>query len=222
MSQSGVVLGFSWVRPGVCQSCDYTELQGALPVLSPGRSLLVGGGCSQTSVSSQPIAKAAVNYCVVIFPSPLDRSHFGVALAPVGTVCRIPRLWCRFGYTPTEARLQGMSLQKNPGVGHSNPKWRVFVLHWFLQTSAYIGWGWEGNGTCQLFCSWRSLPKIPGPPAYALRLIDKSSCIPQAFFKLLLLCYISAGLFIVLFIGKDLIFSCPPALPEPSCSSVKF
>ena len=33
--------------------------------------------------------------------------------------------------------------------------------------SVYCCWGaGEGNGTCHLFCSWRSLPKIPAPPAH--------------------------------------------------------
>jgi len=63
----------------------------------------------------------------------------------------------------------------------------------------YSGWGvGEGNGTCQLFCSWRSLPKIPALPTHTLILVYKyPSPIPQVFFKLLFLCYISAELFVV-------------------------
>lgn len=39
------------------------------------------------------------------------------------------------------------------------------------------------DGTCQLFCSWRSLSKIPVPPAHALRLVHASYCISQVFFN---------------------------------------
>lgn len=52
------------------------------------------------------------------------------------------------------------------------------------------GWGLgEGNGTRQLFCSWRTFPGIPAPPAQTLRLVNKSPFeAPQAFFKPLLVC----------------------------------
>ena len=56
--------------------------------------------------------------------------------------------------------------------------------------------GGGGNGTFQLFYSQRSLPMIPAPPARALRLVKSSFHIPQAFSRLLLLCSISAGLFL--------------------------
>ena len=50
-----------------------------------------------------------------------------------------------------------------------------------------------------LFFSWRGLPMIPPLVAQVLRLVNKSSShIPQAFFKLLILCCISASPFIVL------------------------
>ena len=58
-------------------------------------------------------------------------------------------------------------------------------------------WGTgEGSGTCHLLLE--KSPKAPCPSAHALRLLNKSSCIPQVFFKLMLLCCISAGLFAVL------------------------
>lgn len=41
-------------------------------------------------------------------------------------------------------------------------------------------------GSCQLFCSWRSPPKIHVPPVHVLRLVNETpSHTPQAFFKLL-------------------------------------
>lgn len=57
------------------------------------------------------------------------------------------------------------------------------------------------NGNHQLFCSWRSLAKIPAPPAHGLRFVNESpSCIPQPFFGWLRVCSISVGLFLVLFL----------------------
>lgn len=54
--------------------------------------------------------------------------------------------------------------------------------------------GGKGKGTH----SFRSLPMISAPPAHILRLVKKYPfCIPLAFFKLLLLCSISMGLFVV-------------------------
>ena len=45
----------------------------------------------------------------------------------------------------------------------------------------------------------RSFPKIPAPPTQVVRLLNKFLFHkPLAFFKLLLLCCISAGLFVVL------------------------
>ena len=77
----------------------------------------------------------------------------------------------------------------------------------------------EGNGAHQLFYSWRSLPKVLASPALALRLVKKiPSCIPQAFFKLLLLWSISARLLVVLSVLLRAGTQCPivlQALPEP-------
>lgn len=45
----------------------------------------------------QPSAGAAVKLlCVLIFPSPQDRSHFAMVLAPVQSTCTLPRLRRRF------------------------------------------------------------------------------------------------------------------------------
>lgn len=55
----------------------------------------------------------------------------------------------------------------------------------------------NGNGDRQLFCSWRSLLKIPASLAQVLKSVNKSPfCIPQAYFEPLL-CYISEGLLVV-------------------------
>ena len=60
-------------------------------------------------------------------------------------------------------------------------------------------------------CSWRSLLKSPAPLAHAPRSVHKSRSIPQAFFKLLLLCCILVGPFIVL--PSPLLH---PHVPRPS------
>lgn len=67
MCQSGADLGLSLVRPGVCQSCSHTQLQGTLPMRSS-KIFLLGSdfsqtrclspvqcwGCSQTGVCHYP------------------------------------------------------------------------------------------------------------------------------------------------------------------------
>ena len=79
-------------------------------------------------------------------------------------------------------------MQKQVGVGYTVGKLGG-------KCSMYLGQGWVGeeNGTHQLFCSQRGLPKILAPPAHTLRLVNKSpSHIPQVLFKLLvLLLYLS-------------------------------
>lgn len=65
--KSGVILGLSCVRSGICQSCGHTELQGALPLLFPGRLLLGVGGVGlhsdQMSATSALLGPWS-NWCV--------------------------------------------------------------------------------------------------------------------------------------------------------------
>lgn len=70
----------------------------------------------------------------------------------------------------------------------------------------------EGNGTS----SQRNLPQISVPLGNALILANNSpSCVPQVFFKLLLLCCISLGcLLYCLFQGGDSVFSHLPNSPR--------
>ena len=63
-------------------------------------------------------------------------------------------------------------------------RWRVLDLCCFLQVSLYLDQRLgDRNGTHQLFCSWRSLPKIPDLQQNALRLVNKSYSISQALSK---------------------------------------
>ena len=90
----------------------------------------------------------------------------------------------------------------------------LLALCWFPQVSMCLGRGWGRKWCLSTLCSWRDLPRIPAPPAHTLRLVNIFSHKLQAFFKLLLLCCISVGLFVVLSLnGKD---STLLALPEPT------
>lgn len=44
--------------------------------------------------------------CGYLLLSP-GRSHFRVALAPIGAACTLTQLWCYFGRTPAEGRSAG-------------------------------------------------------------------------------------------------------------------
>ena len=70
--QSVAALGLSSVRPGVCQRCSSSKLQGVFPMLSPREAFLVGRACSQTNVwSDQPtVGSTVILVYVVIFPFP--------------------------------------------------------------------------------------------------------------------------------------------------------
>ena len=60
--------------------------------------------------------------------------------------------------------------------------------------------------------------KEPCSCSICVRLVNKSCCILQPFFKLFLLCCISVGLFVMLSLqGWRLCFYCPLTFPEPSC-----
>lgn len=68
--------------------------------------------------------------------------------------------------------LDRVSLRGNPGAGH-------VLLAREMGELSRLG-EWTRNGAYQLFSSWRHL-KIPAPPAYVLRLVNKSpSQVPQA------------------------------------------
>lgn len=74
----------------------------------------------------------------------------------------------------------------------------------------------EGNGTCQFLCSWKISLAIPVLPGHTPKLVsDPFSHMPQATFKLLLLCYISMDCFLCcLFKGKHSVSSCPHSSPR--------
>lgn len=89
-------------------------------------------------------------------------------------------------------------------------------------SSLGVGEVGEGNGAFQLLSSWKSLPRIPVPPTHALRLVNTSlSHILEAFFRLLLLCRISTGLLLVLFMHGDSVSSALSAILELSLLILK-
>lgn len=81
-------------------------------------------------------------------------------------------------------------------------RWRVFML------VSEVVW------VSKLCCSWGSLLKTLPLPAHILRLLNKSSCIPQMLSELLFLCSISVGLLDFLFKGRDSVSDHPLALPD--------
>lgn len=88
---------------------------------------------------------------------------------------------------------------------------------WFLQGAVCLCWEvGQGNGTCQLLCSWRSLPKISVPLEHTLSWVNNfPSHRPQMFFKLLFLCCISSGYVLCcIFKGRDSVSSCSPSSPR--------
>ena len=108
------------------------------------------------------------------------------------------------GKTPDQTGMQrGRSVEESTGghaiskLGGECPSCTGSHRYQCIQAE---GWRRELAPTSS-FVLGRSLPKIPAPLVHTLRLVNKlvnKSPIPQAFFKLLLLCCLSAGLFAVL------------------------
>lgn len=86
---------------------------GTFPVFPciPEKLLLVGGACSQTGLPAPgPLLGLQSDWCVVIFPSPWNRTHFGVMLALVWAVRILPGLWhCFDGILPKAIRVGGFA-----------------------------------------------------------------------------------------------------------------
>ena len=96
-----------------------------------------------------------------------------MVLAPVGAVCTLRHLLHCFGWTPAEGLFERASPQESALLAS-----QVECSQWFPVVPSGVcvsrlGVG-EGNGTLQLFGSWRSLLKIPASPAYVLRFINDS------------------------------------------------
>ena len=71
MGQTGAMLGLSWIRLGICQSCSSIELLSALLVLSPKKLSLVSGAYLPPDICPQPTAWATVILLVWLsFPFP--------------------------------------------------------------------------------------------------------------------------------------------------------
>ena len=83
--------------------------------------------------------------------------------------------WRRFGRIPADGGLDGAGAQDSFVPGLVTRRRGGDYLHWLVLVLVYLGWwGGEGNGARQVLCSWRSLLKIPAPPARAVRLVNKS------------------------------------------------
>lgn len=122
--------------------------------------------------------------CMIVFPYSQDRNQFGVVLAPVGAAWLMTVLWMGsnqghiVGYRSTGECWIGVH-----GLGKLGNKHLYYT-------------NFHRCDTCQPLYSF--VPVIPVPPAYTLGLVNKLSYhISQMFFKQLLLCCISIGLFVV-------------------------
>ena len=95
--QSGAALVLCWFTPGICQSYEYTKLQGALSVLFPEQLHWWVGPAIRLEACLQLSAGAMVKLmCVVFFLFAWSRSYFGVLLSPIGDACT-PSFLCHFG-----------------------------------------------------------------------------------------------------------------------------
>ena len=85
-----------------------TELQGAFPVLSPEKLVLVGGSCNQTRCPT-PAHCWGHSRTGVCGDCPLSwgRSHLGVVLGSCGVACSLPGLWHWFGWAWAQGTLEG-------------------------------------------------------------------------------------------------------------------
>ena len=74
-----VCFGLHLVRPGICQRCSGTQVQGDFPVWSPEKLSLVGGACNQTKCP--PPAHCWDHSGLLCGKLPLAPGHFEVVLA---------------------------------------------------------------------------------------------------------------------------------------------
>ena len=95
------------------------ETIGTFHGLSPEKLLLVLGPAVRLDVCPSPLLGPAGLVCVVIFPSPQGKSHFGVVLAPLRATCTLPGFWHYVGGGVALAMglLEGTDPQENMGEG---------------------------------------------------------------------------------------------------------
>lgn len=93
-----------------------------------------------------------------------------------------------------------MCLQKNAGVRHAVSKLGIkYCAVWFLQGYVSRLENEEGKWSLKALLFLEKFPKDPYPSSTHSDISNESpSCISEAFSKLLLLCCISMGLFVVL------------------------
>ena len=85
------------------------------------------GPAIRSDVCPQPSEVGLV--CMVIFPCPQKRSHFGAVLAPIEVSYALPGLWHCFGWTPAKDMLECGDLKENAGVRQVVPA-KPLLAHW--------------------------------------------------------------------------------------------
>lgn len=106
------------VRPSICQSCGHMELQGTVPVLCSKKLSFVGMASNHNIYLPPAYCLGDKLLCMILFPSPLGRNHFGVVLTLVRAACKLSHLWNYFGW-PAESMLEGVMPLENAGAGHA-------------------------------------------------------------------------------------------------------
>ena len=77
VSQTEDTLDLNGVRPGICQRCSSTKLQGTFTVLSPEKLSVVGRACSQTSCPPPAHCWGLHRTCVCVYLSHSpDAGHY--------------------------------------------------------------------------------------------------------------------------------------------------
>lgn len=118
--------------------------------------------------------------------------------------------------TPAEAGREEVH-RKTWGQGTQLVRWRAFLGHCLPHVFRYLGWG-MGREVAPARSFVLEVLKDAAPLACALRLVNNFSHIPQAFFKLLLLCCSQCSCFcaVSLRVGSQfciVLLACP----KPSC-----
>ena len=136
---------------------------------SPKRLLLVGRACGQTGCLP-PVRCRVCSWsgvCGYLPPAPGAGVTFSATSPSWGclhTTGLVATLWMGSGQGHIEG---GVSTGERRGQ-HTVSKLGGNCWHCALPTGIHRS-RLEGNGTGHLLCSWRSLLKVPAPPAHTLR-----------------------------------------------------
>lgn len=181
-------------------------------MLCPGEILLVDAVCSQTRCLLPALGGALVRLvcvCGYLSLSPWEELLWSGS-GPFQSCLYPARLTTSLWNNSSQWPIGGTGLQETWGQSHARQDrvngvnnlggWCCYLAG---SHSIYVSrlMGWVGGWVVEFLSSWRKHPNTFAPLAHILRLVNKfPSSIPQAFFKVLFLCCISMGLFVLLFL----------------------